>query len=264
LQSPPPQACTAFLPCANLPTMNLRLPAAFFGRSFLWILLLAFAANARAEMLTLTDKQGRSIQADVISVENETAKIKRADGQMFDLPLANLSDADQKKLRGWAKANPPKLGPDAMILEFSRGKFGTEKESQNDGAVTAYKDQWGYSIMLTNRSKQELTDIRTEYILFVKQDGGPLSTREEGFRKVRHTTKVDPIPLHGKVTFRTETVPSYRYVLAPGWSWAGAGGSSKPIKDTLHGMWLRIYVGNELVLEKITPEDIAKTQKWTD
>ncbi|HSI08575.1 MAG: hypothetical protein ACAH89_04900 [Rariglobus sp.] len=216
-----------------------------------------------AEMLTLTDKQGRSIKADVISCENETAKIKRDDGQTFDLPLSNLAEADQRKLREWAKANPPKLGPDAIVLEFSRGKFSTEKESQSDGAVTAYKDQWGYSLILTNRSKNELTDIRAEYILFVKQDNSSnYRDKGAGFRRVKHTTKVDSIPLHGKITFRTETVPSYRYVLAQGWVW-GSGGN-QPIKDTLHGIWLRIYVGNELVLEKISPEDLSKTEKWKD
>jgi hypothetical protein len=243
--------------------MNLSTSSAFFRGSLLWILLIV-TASTRAETLTLTDKQGRSIQADVISVENENAKIKRSDGQTFNLPLANLADADQEKLRTWAKANPPKLGPDALVLEFNRGKFDSEKESQHDGAVTAYKDQWGYSLTLINRSKQELTGIRAEYILFVKQDAGPTAPSAEGMRKVRHTTRAEPIPLHGKITFRTETVPSYRYVLAPGWSWGGTGGSTKPIKDSLYGMWIRIYVGDELVIEKITPTDITKTEKWMD
>jgi hypothetical protein len=27
-------------------------------------------------------------------------------------------------------------------------------------------------------------------------------------------------------------------------------------------MWLRIYVGDQLLIEKITPEDLAKTEKW--
>jgi hypothetical protein len=225
-------------------------------------LFAVFTVNISAEMLTLTDKQGRSIKADVISVDNDKAKIRRDDGQTFDLPLANLTEADQHKLREWAKANPVELSPDALNLEFSRGKFSTDKEIQNGGAVTAYKDQWGYSITLTNRSKHDLTDIRAEYILFVKQDGGASTNKSDGMRKVRHTTKADPIPLHGKINFRTQTVPSYRYVLSDGWVWSNTGGSNKPIKDSLHGMWLRIYVGDQLLIEKITPEDLAKTEKW--
>lgn len=225
------------------------------------VAFLGLLAPLHGETFTLTDKQDRSIKADVISVENDIAKIKRDDGRTFDLPLSTLIDSDQRKLRAWARANPPKLGPDALSLEFSRGKFRTDKESQSGGAVTAYKDHWGYSITLVNRSKKDLTDIRADYILFVKQDGsGSYGRAGSGFRRVKHSSKADAIPLHGRITFRTETVPSYRYVLAPGWVW-GSGGN-QPIKDSLHGMWLRIYVGDELIMEKITPEDITKTEKW--
>ena len=234
-------------------------------RSFAFAFLASAAAFA--EVQTLTDQQGRTIKADVISVQDGKVSVKRDDGRTFDIPLSNLSEADQKRLKAWAAANPPKLGSDAIVLQFSRGKFDSQKESMNEGAVTAYKDFWGYSLTLANKSKQELADVRAEYILFVKQDGGPASSRDEkepGMRKVKKTTKIDPIPLHGSVTVRTDTVASYRYVLSPGWSWAGAGGSSKPIKDSLYGMWLRIYVGDELILEKITPEDLAKTEKWRD
>ena len=242
----------------------MKLPRLVLVRTSFWCLAFAGCLSlARAEIQTITDKQGRSISADVISVDNETAKIKRDDGQTFDLPLANLAESDQRKLRAWAKANPPKLGPDALMLEFSRAKFSTEKESQSGGAVTAYKDQWGYSLTLSNRTKKELVDVRAEYILFVKQDNTS-NYRETGskFRRAKYITKADAIPVLGKVTFRTETVPSYRYVLAPGWSW-GSGGN-QPIKDTLHGMWLRLYVGDELIIEKITPEDLSKSEKWRD
>ncbi len=217
----------------------------------------------RAEVRTLTDKQGRSIKADVIAVTGEQVKIKREDGQVFNLPLASLSEDDQQSLKAWAAANPPKLGADELLLQFSRGKFGTEKEVQSEGAVTAYKDQWGYSLTLTNKSKQVLSDLRAEYILFVKQDAGPGNKEKDpGLRRVKSSTKAAPLPLHASTTFRTDTVASYRYVLQPGWVWGGAGGSSKPIRDSLHGMWLRVYVGDQLVIEKITPEDLAKTEKW--
>jgi hypothetical protein len=213
-------------------------------------------------MRTITDKQGRSIKVDVISVENGKVKIKREDGQLFDLPLASLSEEDQKALTAWAAANPPMLKPNELLLEFSRGKFGTEKEMQSGGAVAAFKDQWGYSLTLSNKSSRALSTLRAEYVLFVKQDQGPgNSDSGSKFRRVKKRSEIDTIPIHESINFRTETVASYRYVLQPGFVWAGSG-SNKPIKDTLHGMWLRIYDGDQLVLEKITPEDLLKTEKW--
>lgn len=214
---------------------------------------------AHGESFTLTDKQGRSITADVLSLEGDKVKIKRDDGQVFEVSLATLSEKDQKRLKAWAESHPPLLSENDLPLQYSRGKFETIKESQSGGAVTAYKDLWGYSITLTNKSKRDLTDVRVEYVLFVKTDS--VSNKKEGMRRVKKSTSLDPIPVYTNLTFRTETVPSYRYVLAPGWYWSNTG-NSKPIKDSLHGMWLRIYVGKQLVIEKITSEDIAKNEKW--
>jgi hypothetical protein len=230
--------------------------------SFIALCLAASLPALQAEVRTLTDRQGRSIKADVIEVENGAVKIRREDGQTFTLPLANLSDADQKELKAWAAANPPRLKPEELPLQFSRGKFSTEKELLSEGAVTAYKEQWGYSLTLSNKSKRALTDLRADYVLFVKEDQGPGNKDAGKFRRMKKSSPIDTIPLHGSLTFRTDTVASYRYVLQPGFVWAGGGGSSKPIKDTLHGMWLRIYSGDQLVIEKVVPEDLIKTEKW--
>lgn len=226
------------------------------------IALGAASSISRAETFTLTDKQGRSLTADVLSLSGEQVKIKRDDGQVFTLPLATLSESDQKKLKAWAEANPEPLDESDLPIQFSRGKFSTEKEDQHGGAVIAYKDLWGYNITITNKSQRALSDVRAEYVLFVKQDAGPGdSGKPRPLRRVKKSTPIGDMAVYANNTFRTETVPSYRYVLKPGWVW-GETGNNKPVKDSLHGMWLRIYVGKQLVLEKITSEDIAKNEKW--
>ncbi len=214
-----------------------------------------------AKTFNLTDKQGRSLTAEVLALEGDKVKIKRDDGQVFSIPLDTLTDKDQRALKAWANANPPAIDESELPIQFSRGKFDTQKENQHGGAVTAYKDLWGYNITLTNKSRQVLTDVRAEYILFVKQDGATAGGKTLPLRRVKKTTNIGTVDVYANATFRTESVPSFRYVLKPGWYWSETG-NSKPIKDTLHGMWLRIYVGKQLVLEKITSEDIAKNEKW--
>jgi len=77
------------------------------------LLLAAVAPLVQAEPQTLTDKQGRSLKAEVISVTGDQVKIKRDDGQTFNLSLANLSDDDQKRLKEWAAKNLP---ADALLV----------------------------------------------------------------------------------------------------------------------------------------------------
>jgi len=46
---------------------------------------------------TWTDRKGREVQADFVSVTEGKVKIRRtADGKLFDVPLADLSDADRR------------------------------------------------------------------------------------------------------------------------------------------------------------------------
>lgn len=59
---------------------------------------------------TFTDNAGRKVEAELVAVENDTIRIRRADGQVFTLPLATLSAADQAFVQQW-KAKAPASAP---------------------------------------------------------------------------------------------------------------------------------------------------------
>lgn len=110
------------------------MPTIFSPRSLLGALAFSAAAciastDARAESFTLTDKQGRSIKADVISVTAGQVKIRRDDGQTFDLPLSTLADTDQKNSRTGPPKKPPNPShfPPARSLSNSAGVFSARK-----------------------------------------------------------------------------------------------------------------------------------------
>ena len=74
-------------------------------------LLLFFALTLTpAFARTFTDNAGRKVEAELVAVENDTIRIRRADGQVFTLPLATLSAADQAFAAQW-KAKAPALTP---------------------------------------------------------------------------------------------------------------------------------------------------------
>jgi len=52
-------------------------------------------APVHAAFRTFTDPQGREISAEVMSYDGQTAKIRRADGQVFTLSRDRFSEADQ-------------------------------------------------------------------------------------------------------------------------------------------------------------------------
>lgn len=69
---------------------TLALPTAVF-------FCLAFQAAARI----FTDTVGRKLEAEVLGVQQGQARIRRADGKEFTLPVTNFSAADQTYLRQW-------------------------------------------------------------------------------------------------------------------------------------------------------------------
>lgn len=233
--------------------------------------LLLATTSAHAEMRTLTDTEGRTIQADVIAVEGDQVKIRRADGQTFNLPMDRLAEADQKALREWAKAEaakPRPLPPGAFQVQMSRARFSSETVlsdvSLTDGRTVkngqeTTEEKWGFSFMLNNRSAVDLDTLRAEYILFATQDNVHRD-KIEGFRRAKYRTKIETIPAYGRLDFRTETVSVFKMKYR-GNIVSAATGSSRS-RETLHGVWMKIYRGDELIYEATSPEGLIRAEKW--
>jgi hypothetical protein len=231
--------------------------------------LAPFACPLGAEMLTLTDQQGRSIKADVISVENEKVKIKREDGLTFELPLANLADEDQRNLKTWAAKEAAKpLPAGALVVELSRGVFGTSKKDSDvtltTGEIitngrTITEEKWGYSVTIHNKTSKPVENLRTEYRLFATIDSVHVKEKQ-GLKKKAYKIDIEPIPLLGRVVFRTETISAIKMKYNANIVSSKTGDTSS--RETLSGIWIRIYQGDHLVHESSLPSTLSSTEKW--
>jgi hypothetical protein len=84
------------------PRLLLILPLALlFGPNF--------AANARP----FTNTQGRTIEAELVDVSGDSAKIRQANGQEFTLPIATFSEADRDFIQKWEADRKAKLAAKA-------------------------------------------------------------------------------------------------------------------------------------------------------
>lgn len=233
---------------------------------------LLFVSVAHAETRTLTDTQGRTIQADVIGVEGDQVRIRRADGQVFDLPLDRLAEADRKALVAWEKeraSKPRPLPPGSFDVQMSRGKFASETVETDvkltsgavvkNGRITT-EEKWGFSFMLNNRSSAPLAGLRAEYILFATKDDVHKAGKNEGLRRARHRAKIDDIPAFGRVDFRTETVSAFKMKYR-GNIVSAATGDSKS-RESLYGVWIKIFRGDELIYEAASPERLMQEEQW--
>lgn len=223
------------------------------------VALAAAASSLHAEIHTLTDTQGRSIKADVLSVENEKVRIKREDGQTFELPISSLNQKTQRLLEEWAAKAAAQIPDGAITIELSRGVFTSRK--QDDVATITTEEDWGYSITVSNRSFKTIKKLKFKYVLFVKPDVEPgKDSRASALKRSEGSSTLDEIAPSARTVFRTESIKIYKQKLKPGWVWGKTGGAEK-LRDTLHGVWLKAYAGDQLVAEICSPESLAKTEK---
>jgi hypothetical protein len=232
-------------------------------------LALMLTGHLSAEVFTLTDKQNRSIKADVLSVDGKQASIRRDDGQVFTLDLDLLAGDDQKKLKEWAAHEAAKpLPPGAIRLELSRGVFKTVKtdsdvtlttgEIVKNGRTTT-DEKWGYAVTITNKTPLELSGLRTEYRLFATIDNVHVKEKE-GLKKKAYRSEIESIPPLGKTVFRTETISAIKMKYNGNIVSAKTGDSSS--RETLTGIWIRVYRGDELLEEVSMPEKLRTTETW--
>lgn len=69
-------------------------------------LIIALCAAVLAATLpaeTLTDTQGRSIEVEILEVSDDSVKVRRSDGYVFDIPFSSLSEGSKLSLKASTK-----------------------------------------------------------------------------------------------------------------------------------------------------------------
>lgn len=245
-------------------TPALPFPRRFTGFIFILSILILLAAPDPLNARTLTSQDGRTIEVEILAYDGDSIRIKRKDGgQTFTVPIESFSAADQRALRAEAKAEAAKPKPvpaGSVNIELSRGMFSSEKREST--GLTYTHEQWGFNVVITNRSGPLLENLRVEYLLLLEPN--PHHTAPSERNKLKRTTgkeTLEPLATGTRTQFRTSTVEAVKVALKPGWVWADED-RKRTTRDKLYGIWVRVYRGDELISEATTPSSIVNREKW--
>lgn len=221
------------------------------------------------ELRTLTDTQGRSIRAEVLSVEGDVAQIRREDGRVFPLSVSSLNVESQGVVRHWANiaalagagaagetaagtvVEEPKPGD--LTVTAGRRKGNTTRTGTGNSTTT--EDEWAYTLRIRNNSGRAVADVEVKYILYVKR--GITATSSEAMAKTEAWpggSFVGNIAMRGEAEIATDFVTTRERRTRTRLS----------SRDTLYGIWLRVYAGGRLLLEQAMPEHLMETEVWTE
>ncbi|MEY4489163.1 MAG: hypothetical protein RIQ79_1671 [Verrucomicrobiota bacterium] len=219
--------------------------------------------------MDITDALGRTINAEVISVEADTVKIRRADGMEFKLDLKTLRAEDQAKIKAWvetaAKSATPsggdaeKTDPKSAALELKRvpdrKNISLSASRYKADSVTISKwegyshrhEQWGYGFQVSNRHLYTLEKVRLEYNLYARTFADSSTPAlVSGFFDFA------PIGPNRSLNMKTKTAEvckqkgDYMY---------NTGGE-------VRGIWARLYVDGVLMQEYVSPDSIKTEFEW--
>ena len=224
------------------------------------------------ETRTLTSKDGRSIEAEIVSYKGDTLRMRRADTKReFTLPLSSLSEDDQTSLRAFFHEHPElretALASDLRV-EFTRVKFDRSVTSDTNWRDETVEN-WGYTFQVTNRTSQPLEGLRIEYIIFARRDPDNYSQTAKAnasapLQRTPGKLALGPIGPGGRGEARTSAVAITRVSYEDDvYTVSNNGRRLTNWRDReIHGLWFRLYDGDKLIQEGGVPEALRKTEKW--
>lgn len=227
--------------------------------TYILAILLPVIADC-SDFRTFTDKQGRQMQAKINQVSGNDVFIERRDGLVTKVSAAIFSEEDQVFVRQWARQQNLKDG--AIEARFSDKE--SEKTTISSGGIKSTKYDAHYEVVLKNTTDQEIQDIRLEYLMLKFKDQMAAKRRSQGDLE-RKKGKIHLERLSGRSEQRlpTNSFPMRETELEPGYVWGGAeAGKARDSKDTLEGIWVKVYAGDLLVLEDARPKSLMRKEVW--
>lgn len=225
--------------------------------AFAWQGLFAMAD----EWVTLENNGGQSIKVKLLSLQGEFVHIQMQDGRSMKTRLSVYNEASQARIRQHLYQRL--LVPENFECKLSEVRLpGKNKRLNSQGSIETTESKRAYSIALSSRIYESIHDIRIEYLFFHFIDAIAGEKRSQGNVK-RIKGKLELSKLEGRSTekLQTESVQFRETKLKSGWVWA-KGSGSRDSKDRLDGIWIKLYVGDQLVLEKSEPASLATKEAW--
>ena len=122
------------------------------------------------------------------------------------------------------------------------------------------KDSYQYEIKITNDSFQATAPLSAQYIIYVAREELGQKRGLERTDKIKGTEPVPAIQPHATVSIETKVATLREQALVGDWIYSN-GGKIKA-KDSVIGVWVKLYDGDKEVADFKNPSSLSQHQKW--
>ena len=216
----------------------------------LFLFLFSFI-TVGADYIKLTSRDGRSIEAEIIDIKDSSVEVERRDGFKFEIIYNQLSDESIKILDSLKREFLIQEAQEIDIGFASKRTDRTDKKFDFHGLeVSTYQNR----ITIRKPRNLDLDGVILKYIIFINIDEtGSSESRITGSMTIQESEGVS------KLTYKTSAYSLRRMYQLPNHWWDR---SESEYEDKEEGIWVRLYLDNELLYEESSPKKLLNEMKW--
>jgi hypothetical protein len=128
------------------------------------------------------------------------------------------------------------------------------------GSPTAQKRDLVYTITVMNNSLKDMPAMEMKYMIFLERE--KLGSKDPGMQRIKGNSPVNALKSRQKQVIETQDFTLSAEKLAPGWYYPGGGKTNT--RESVKGIWVRVYRDGELVNELISPSSLSAKEQWKD
>lgn len=139
----------------------------------------------------------------------------------------------------------------------------TVKQTHTGGTKLQTSDEsiknqkWSYAVTMENKSFKDVQDIEIKYVMFsIQPQLGEVTTGHQSLQRHAGTVSIKLLKNNDTVTFDTDGIMLKTVDYYDGWY------ADEQAKGALRGLWLRVYVGGQMVYEFMDPQNLSNKQTF--
>jgi len=171
--------------------------------------LLFISLSIATQARKFYNTEGKSIEAELLSVENDTAVMKLTNGRKIKVPITKLSKADQNFIKTWWNKNKNLLTEGDVRLSIKQKSVYTKKPETKytkNNKVKTSESEVTFLCGLDNYSAKTAKGIKATYTIHKRVSKRDKNGSFSEIKLVRNTIPLNILKSHKKIKFTTDAI----------------------------------------------------------
>ncbi len=220
--------------------------------TFLFSLLFSVSIQAR----TFYNSEGKSIEAELITLEGDVAVIKLSNGRISKVALDKFSTADQGYIKDWWQENKNRItGRDVRLTIRQKNRYTQKpvtKIIQNKGRVRTSESEFSYLCTLDNYSAKTVNGIKATFSVHKRVSKRDKNGSTSNVEIITNSMQLDLLESKGNLKFAADGVRCKDMKNTA---------DDTSLRETIIGMELTLSVDGKEILTQSHPENFSRFLK---